>query len=194
MLIRISASYCLVTSALLVMTCSGTVVTDSNNNNNNNNSILTTAYIKLQMEDLDAPATCQALRELDFCKTHQVGNRTLTHSGACFPNLIGHRNEHQTGDALRRYQVLLDSPGRCGQSLRAFICPLYLPACTVTGVLEAPLPPCQSVCRAAREGCSKALLRRGAGKWPREWMCDLLPLSADIRSRGPCLTPQKKKS
>ncbi|XP_068212348.1 LOW QUALITY PROTEIN: secreted frizzled-related protein 3-like [Palaemon carinicauda] len=65
-----------------------------------------------------------------------------------------------------------------------FLCSMYAPICTVEFLSEA-IPPCRSVCEAARKGC-EPLLARFNIPWPSNLECSSLPLY----DRGVCITPE----
>ncbi|XP_042215330.1 secreted frizzled-related protein 3-like [Homarus americanus] len=64
------------------------------------------------------------------------------------------------------------------------LCSMYAPICTVGFVHEA-IPPCRSVCEAAKQGC-EPLLAKFDIAWPANLQCDHLP----VYDRSVCITPQ----
>ncbi|XP_069948625.1 secreted frizzled-related protein 3 isoform X4 [Cherax quadricarinatus] len=61
---------------------------------------------------------------------------------------------------------------------------MYVPICTV-GFANEAIPPCRSVCEAARLGC-EPLLAKFNIPWPTNLQCHTLP----VYDRGVCITPQ----
>jgi len=138
-------------------------------------------HVKLQLEDLDAPPTCVIPRHLTFCLDQTTSGAAQNSStttnmpgpvGFRYPNLLGHRAEIQAANDLNKFKGFLDSPGRCGVTLRAFVCSLYAPLCSVA--LDTLQPPCRDICISAHGACFRAFERRGR-TWPPEWTCGSLP-------------------
>ncbi|KAK8738659.1 hypothetical protein OTU49_003992, partial [Cherax quadricarinatus] len=73
---------------------------------------------------------------------------------------------------------------KCSDQLEFFLCSMYVPICTV-GFANEAIPPCRSVCEAARLGC-EPLLAKFNIPWPTNLQCHTLP----VYDRGVCITPQ----
>lgn len=91
--------------------------------------------------------------------------------------------------AVRRIEYLYDHWQllrwtKCSDQLEFFLCAMYAPICTV-GFLSEAIPPCRSVCQAARDGC-EPLLAKFNIPWPESLACEALP----VYDRGVCITPQ----
>jgi len=61
----------------------------------------------------------------------------------------------------------------CSPYLKFFLCTMYVPVCTV---LEEAIPPCQSLCMEARNGC-EVLMNRFGFQWPENLECSRFPES-----------------
>jgi len=61
----------------------------------------------------------------------------------------------------------------CSPYLKFFLCTMYVPVCTV---LEKAIPPCQSLCMEARNGC-EVLMNRFGFQWPENLECSRFPES-----------------
>ncbi|KAF6032779.1 FZD7 [Bugula neritina] len=85
------------------------------------------------------------------------------------PNILGHETQTDAGFEVTVYHPLVSI--KCSPHLRLFLCALYLPVCTI---LTEPVPPCRSVCIAARDGCSGTMNRFGHD-WPEHMACEKFP-------------------
>lgn len=99
------------------------------------------------------------------------------------PNILGHETQTDAGLEVTTYHPLVKI--NCSPQLSLFLCALYLPVCTI---LTTPIPPCRSVCIAARDGCSE-LMNRFGHDWPEYMACDKFPDSPSL-----CVGPNKSSS
>lgn len=98
------------------------------------------------------------------------------------PNLLHHSTQENAQLAMGQFDLL--GLTKCSDQLEFFLCSMYAPICTVGFVSEA-IPPCRSVCEAARLGC-EPLLANYKIPWPSNLQCENLP----VYDRGVCITPQ----
>nr|XP_045591910.1 secreted frizzled-related protein 3-like [Procambarus clarkii] len=98
------------------------------------------------------------------------------------PNLLHHSSQENAQLAIEQFELL--GWTRCSDQLQFFLCSMYAPICTLGFVSEA-IPPCRSVCEAARLGC-EPLLAKFNIPWPTNLDCEALPLY----DQGVCITPQ----
>jgi frizzled protein 1/7 len=85
------------------------------------------------------------------------------------PNLLGHAKQEAAGMEARAFFPLVKV--QCSKHLHIFLCTVYAPVCTI---LDEPLPPCRSLCRAAQNGCEE-LMNKFGFKWPANLDCDKFP-------------------
>jgi len=105
-----------------------------------------------------------------------------------FPNFMNHSSQDVAQRELSHYSGIIDSG--CSSVLKMFLCTLYIPICKI-GVGQR-IPPCKSLCQAARSGC-EPLLNSAHIRWPHSMDCDRFP---DENSGDLCIsqpeTPPKK--
>lgn len=99
------------------------------------------------------------------------------------PNMLGHETQRDAGLDVQTYHPLVKIA--CSPQLNLFLCALFLPVCTI---LTEPVPPCKSVCIAARDGCS-ALMNKFGHDWPEHMQCDKFPEAPDL-----CVGPEQSSS
>lgn len=122
-----------------------------------------------------AHGLCEPIK-IPLCK--EIGYNTTF-----MPNMLGHETQTDAGLEVTTYHPLVKI--NCSPQLRLFLCALYIPVCTI---LEEPVPPCRSVCIAARDGCS-SLMQRFGHEWPEHMACDRFPDSSEL-----CVGPNKTTS
>nr|XP_053643627.1 secreted frizzled-related protein 3-like isoform X3 [Cherax quadricarinatus] len=98
------------------------------------------------------------------------------------PNLLHHSTQENAQLAIEQFELL--GWTKCSDQLEFFLCSMYVPICTV-GFANEAIPPCRSVCEAARLGC-EPLLAKFNIPWPTNLQCHTLP----VYDRGVCITPQ----
>ncbi|XP_076034403.1 secreted frizzled-related protein 3-like isoform X2 [Oratosquilla oratoria] len=98
------------------------------------------------------------------------------------PNHLDHSTQDNAELAIEQFEPLRWT--HCSDQLSFFLCSMYAPICTLELGVEA-VPPCRSVCQAARTGC-EPLLNRFNISWPDNLECDALP----VYDRGICITPE----
>ncbi|XP_067934529.1 frizzled-2-like [Watersipora subatra] len=99
------------------------------------------------------------------------------------PNMLGHETQTDAGLEVTTYHPLVKI--NCSPQLSLFLCALYLPVCTI---LVEPVPPCRSVCIAARDGCSD-LMKRFGHNWPEHMACEKFPDTPEL-----CVGPERTSS
>ena len=95
-----------------------------------------------------------------------------------YPNLLGLKNQERALLALHQYTPLVKV--KCSRYLKLFLCSVYVPECS--DVLPE-IPPCRSLCNAARNGCVE-LMNRFGFKWPEALKCNRFPARGD---GSPCI-------
>ncbi|XP_064101710.1 secreted frizzled-related protein 3-like [Macrobrachium nipponense] len=108
--------------------------------------------------------------------------RNMPYNLTRLPNLLHHSTQENAQLAVDQFELLRWT--KCSDQLEFFLCSMYAPICTVEFLSEA-IPPCRSVCEAARKGC-EPLLARFNIPWPSNLECTSLPLY----DRGVCITPE----
>lgn len=96
------------------------------------------------------------------------------------PNMLGHDTQENAGYEVTEFQPLVKI--NCSPQLNIFLCSLYIPVCTI---LARPIPPCRSVCIAARDGCS-SLMEKFGYRWPPNMACEKFPDPPEL-----CVGPDK---
>jgi hypothetical protein len=91
-----------------------------------------------------------------------------------FPNRFQHENQKDAAMKMNLLSYFIKSG--CSPKFQFFLCSLYAPACN-----DTQLVPCRSVCKNAKRGCRRLVLRHGV-KWPKELNCRLFPRRRDDRS------------
>ncbi|KAG7172782.1 Secreted frizzled-related protein 4-like [Homarus americanus] len=98
------------------------------------------------------------------------------------PNLLHHSTQENAQLAMDQFEVAFGMDEMFRPA--GVLCSMYAPICTVGFVHEA-IPPCRSVCEAAKQGC-EPLLAKFDIAWPANLQCDHLP----VYDRSVCITPQ----
>ncbi|RZC42028.1 frizzled [Asbolus verrucosus] len=93
----------------------------------------------------------------------------IPYNTTIMPNLMGHNTQEEAGLEVHQYFPLIKI--ECSPALQLFLCTVYFPVCTI---LESPVPPCRSLCLAAKSGCESVMLKFGF-KWPDNLNCDQYP-------------------
>lgn len=87
------------------------------------------------------------------------------------PNELNHENQEEAGLEVHQFWPLVEI--KCSPDLKFFLCSMYAPICLKD--YHKPLPPCQDLCRRAREGC-EPLMQQYGFKWPDRMECDQFPV------------------
>jgi hypothetical protein len=85
------------------------------------------------------------------------------------PNLLNQQKQEDAGLEVHVYFPLVKV--NCSPVLQFFLCSVYAPVCTV---LDYPIPPCRSLCLAAKNGC-EGLMNRFGFQWPEGLDCNKFP-------------------
>jgi len=104
----------------------------------------------------------------------------LPYNETQFPNLLGHTDQGTAAAELHQYLPLVKI--QCSPSLQRFLCLVFIPACTE---LQRPIPPCQSLCFAAQNGC-ETLMNRFGFYWPENLNCSRFPI--DNNEKDMCIS------
>jgi len=99
------------------------------------------------------------------------------------PNMLRHENQDAAGLEVHMFYPLVKV--NCSPQLKIFLCALYVPVCTI---LSKPIPPCRSVCIAARDGCS-SLMNKFGFDWPEHMMCEKFPEEPEL-----CVGPNRTET
>ena len=86
------------------------------------------------------------------------------------PNHFNQQNQNDAEQELSQFTSMIKS--NCSSVLHVFLCSLYFPTCSDN--CDSPIPPCRSVCRAARRNC-KPWLKRSGHRWPYKFNCSAFP-------------------
>ena len=100
--------------------------------------------------------------------------KNLSYNMTQFPNRFQHENQKDAAMKMNLLSYFIKSG--CSPKFQFFLCSLYAPACN-----DTQLVPCRSVCKNAKRGCRRLVLRHGV-KWPKELNCRLFPRRRDDRS------------
>ncbi|XP_015786657.1 frizzled-like [Tetranychus urticae] len=104
------------------------------------------------------------------CETVSVAFcREIGYNETIFPNLLNHNSQQNAGLALHRITPLIKV--NCSPDLKLLLCAVFFPPCTI---LEAPIPPCRSICLSSKNGCEDVIHRFGQ-EWPSYLDCDKFP-------------------
>lgn len=106
---------------------------------------------------------CEAIT-IPLCKDIQY-NETI------MPNLLNHQKQDDAGLEVHQFFPLVKV--QCSPYLKFFLCTVYVPVCTV---LEDAIPPCQSLCLEARNGC-EGLMNKFGFQWPENLECSKFPVT-----------------
>ncbi|KAK4876583.1 hypothetical protein RN001_009089 [Aquatica leii] len=87
------------------------------------------------------------------------------------PNELNHDNQDEAGLEVHQFWPLVEI--KCSPDLRFFLCSMYAPIC-LPDYLK-PLPPCQNLCKRARDGC-EPLMQQYGFKWPERMECEQFPV------------------
>ncbi|XP_057325918.1 frizzled-like [Microplitis mediator] len=123
-----------------------------------------TAAVEVQ-EKLELHSRCEPIK-INLCSR-------LPYNQTVIPNSFNHQNQDDAGLEINQFAPLVKV--NCSPDLRAFLCAMYVPVCTV---LEKPLPPCRSICERAKAGCERIMISFGF-HWPSDLECSKLPVYGD---------------
>lgn len=87
-----------------------------------------------------------------------------------FPNFMNHTSQFTATKELENYLPVIVSG--CSNALQMFLCSLYIPICNPN--VGKRIPPCKSLCQAARQGC-EPLLNSAHIRWPSSMECHHFP-------------------
>lgn len=94
--------------------------------------------------------------------------KNIPYNMTIMPNLFGHTRQDEAGFEVYHFAPLVKVG--CSPDLQFFLCLLYVPLCTI---LDQPIPPCQSLCKSARN-CETAMKTFGYD-WPENLECSKFP-------------------
>ena len=122
-----------------------------------------TTYTTTMMSLTTTRRNCEQIH-LPMCKG-------LSYNEAIMPNILGHQTQNEAGLLINQFQPLVKV--RCSPYFQFFLCSVYVPMCTESGVARRP---CRSLCLKARNGC-ESLLNKFGFEWPQNLRCDQFPVS-----------------
>ncbi|XP_023321310.1 protein mom-5 [Eurytemora carolleeae] len=93
----------------------------------------------------------------------------INYNMTIMPNSLGHFDQEEAGRGIMTFNPLIKT--QCSRYIQYFLCTVYAPVCTV---LHEPIPPCRSLCQAARNGCED-LMKKFGMEWPDNLDCDKYP-------------------
>lgn len=94
--------------------------------------------------------------------------KNIPYNMTIMPNLFGHTRQDEAGFEVYHFAPLVKVG--CSPDLQFFLCLLYVPLCTI---LDQPIPPCQSLCKSARN-CETSMKTFGYD-WPENLECSKFP-------------------
>ncbi|KAK5642325.1 hypothetical protein RI129_008492 [Pyrocoelia pectoralis] len=97
--------------------------------------------------------------------------RGIGYNQTRMPNELNHDNQEEAGLEVHQFWPLVEI--KCSPDLRFFLCSMYAPIC-LKDYLK-PLPPCQNLCKRARDGC-EPLMQQYGFKWPERMECEQFPI------------------
>lgn len=86
------------------------------------------------------------------------------------PNPLNHETQEEAGLEVHQFWPLVEI--KCSTDLKFFLCSMYAPICLPD--YQNPLPPCQELCKRAREGC-EPIMNHYEFKWPERMDCSAFP-------------------
>ncbi|KAL3855484.1 hypothetical protein ACJMK2_014692 [Sinanodonta woodiana] len=118
-------------------------------------------YTRISDQPLAPHGKCEPI-QIPLCKDIQY-NETI------MPNLLNHLKQEDAGMEVHQFFPLVKV--QCSPQLKFFLCTMYVPVCTV---LPEAIPPCQSLCNQARDGC-ETLMNKFGFQWPESLQCEKFP-------------------
>ena len=118
----------------------------------------------------DTTSRCEDI-SIALCKDIEY-NQTI------MPNLLNHQTQDEAGLEVHQFFPLVKV--NCSRYLKFFLCTMYVPICTI---IAKPLPPCRSLCNAARHGC-ESLMNDFGVEWPNALHCSRFP---EYEDEGLCV-------
>ncbi|KAJ8299267.1 hypothetical protein KUTeg_023327 [Tegillarca granosa] len=109
--------------------------------------------------------------------------QSIGYNTTCFPNLLNHQTMDDAGLEVHQFFPLVKV--QCSRFLRDFLCAVYTPKCSRN---FRPIPPCRSLCEAAKSGCEN-LMNKFGFTWPESLMCHKFPENGQCYSvKGATIT------
>lgn len=97
----------------------------------------------------------------------------IMYNQTIFPNLLNHAKQEDAGPEVHQFTPLIKM--NCSPDLKAFLCSVYAPVCTV---LDTPIPPCRHLCESARHNCDELMISFSS-PWPEHLECSKFPIATD---------------
>lgn len=121
----------------------------------------------IQSEDLATDGKCEKIT-IPLCKD-------IWYNETRMPNFFHHSIQDDAGLEVHQFFPLVKV--QCSKQLKLFLCSVYTPVCTASGVA---IPPCPDLCNQAKQGCEE-LMNKFGFVWPDTLHCDQFP------ALGPCV-------
>ena len=86
------------------------------------------------------------------------------------PNMFNHDTQEEAALEIHQFWPLVEI--KCSSDLKFFLCSLYAPMCQPN--INTNVPPCRSICKRARKGCSPLMGQYGLS-WPQRMRCKNFP-------------------
>merc|ERR1719188_1032283 len=97
----------------------------------------------------------------------------IAYNETIFPNLMGQLTQDIAGQHMAQYVPLIKV--QCSPHIHFFLCAMYAPVCTI---LDHAIPPCRSLCMAARHNCED-IMKQFDYSWPAEFECSKFPVGGN---------------
>lgn len=95
--------------------------------------------------------------------------KDIRYNETIMPNLMNHQNQEEAGEVIQQFSPLVRV--KCSPDIQFFLCSVYVPVCTL---LDRAIPPCRSMCDAARRDC-EGIMNRFGFMWPELLDCQRFP-------------------
>ena len=86
------------------------------------------------------------------------------------PNMFNHDTQEEAALEINQFWPLVEI--KCSPDLTFFLCSMYAPICQPH--INTSVPPCRSICKKARKGCT-AFLKKYGLSWPQQMRCKNFP-------------------
>ncbi|XP_064104974.1 uncharacterized protein LOC135214531 [Macrobrachium nipponense] len=131
---------------------------------------ITFAVVSIVASQRVAGSSCQNLTRAE-CKG-------LGYSETVLPNIFQHRMQEEAITAMNIFSPLIEH--QCSPDARFFFCSLYVPQCSVRGMIVLP---CRSLCETVKSDC-QGIMTQHSLSWTRNFTCEMLPTDSRVCGRS----------